>query len=162
MPQEPRATIDAALLTMSRCTRLRSLSFDLTKLPIAGELGFVDHRRLQSLHLSGGPGTTASLLERISVPQLKDFTLRNKDPWNPASEPEPDSESSLVRFLGRLPLLESLSLTTGPFSLSSVQEILLHLPPSLQHFYSHAPKSPWYHADQTQTHNHGTISWPRL
>ncbi|KAJ7634594.1 hypothetical protein FB45DRAFT_470160 [Roridomyces roridus] len=143
---QSRTTVEAVLSTITRCTHALSLSFELANLQITGELDFVDHHLLQSLYLSGQASTTASLLDRIGLPQLKDFTLViGEDPWSALNVTQPDSESSLVRFLATLPLLESLSLTAGVFSLSSVKEILLHLPPSLQHFYIHAPRSQWHH-----------------
>ncbi|KAJ7634596.1 hypothetical protein FB45DRAFT_470177 [Roridomyces roridus] len=156
MRRDSRVTVDAALLTMSRCPRLHSLSFELTTLPVAGELDFVDHHRLQSLHLTGDGQTSASLLDRISVPQLKDFTLRTDwiDPWgNPHAGGHRDSfpEPSLVRFLATLPLLKSLSLTTGPIGSSSLKKILHHLPHSLQHLHINADKghaSRYYAASQ--------------
>ncbi|KAJ7634642.1 hypothetical protein FB45DRAFT_470961 [Roridomyces roridus] len=149
-----RLKIEAGLLAMSRCVQLRSLSFALadyfSDISDLGELPFVDHHLLQTLHLSGYGNTLSAFLQRIGVPQLKDLTLREmRDSWGNArrdSFPEP----SLIRFLANLTLLESLSLTTSCISLSSLTQILLHLPRTLQHLHIDADKartSSYYVAD---------------
>ncbi|KAJ7634617.1 hypothetical protein FB45DRAFT_909369, partial [Roridomyces roridus] len=130
---------------MSRCPRLRSLSFVLTShfdITSVGQLPFVDHHLLQTLHLSGGGTALPTLLERISVPQLKGLELVTEmgDSWVVAPRRDSFSEPSLIRFLTTVPLLESLSLTTGHISLVSFTEILLHLPLSLQHLHINADK----------------------
>ncbi|KAJ7634628.1 hypothetical protein FB45DRAFT_909389 [Roridomyces roridus] len=135
-----RIPLDSALLIISRCVNLRSLALMFAEVPMTGQLPFVDHHLLESLHLSGHANTSAGFMHQINVPQLKDFALVTEmadnwdEPWEETYR-APFPEPALLEFIATLPLLESLSLTTGQIIPSSATKILLQLPPSLRRIH---------------------------
>ncbi|KAJ7467056.1 hypothetical protein FB451DRAFT_1484062 [Mycena latifolia] len=142
---DPTISSDAALQIIARCPELWSCKlrlFDGLVQDPAAEMAdprlIVQHSLLQSFEIccEGKAALTFKhLLGRLSLPQLRDFTLGCFSRNFGGHTENDDATPPLARFLAASTHLESLALHTGTFSKPSLVEIFRSLPEAVQQLY---------------------------
>ncbi|KAJ7663684.1 hypothetical protein B0H17DRAFT_1092498 [Mycena rosella] len=134
---------ETALQLISRCPALTSCGLRLVD-ELATEIymqpSIVEHSLLDSLELccagTGIADTFQHLLGRLSLPVLRNFTLRVYSTARLDAMSQfyaPDAIQRLSRFLASSTQLRSLDIDTATFSKELLASILPELPPTLQH-----------------------------
>ncbi|KAF8138034.1 hypothetical protein K438DRAFT_1786124 [Mycena galopus ATCC 62051] len=124
---ETSLTSDAILVTLAQCPQLRTCSLVVNDggpsslLPGAYPVHpLVELPSLRTFQLDCG-SISCSVLDRLSLPQLRDFTLHGIN------------DHSLASFFGLCTRLESVRIDSNTFSKATLQDSLRALPPTMRH-----------------------------
>ncbi|KAJ7019210.1 hypothetical protein C8F04DRAFT_1148441 [Mycena alexandri] len=132
---------EAILRTVARCPELRFCRLginDIENTEVHSQHPVVELPFLHTLelHCVGNMEPTVSfLLERISLPKLRSFTIR--------SSMDTQYPGSLAPFFARSANLETLEIDSMAFSRASLIESLLGLPPTLRRLGIHNLNNRW-------------------
>ncbi|KAJ6506711.1 hypothetical protein C8R45DRAFT_860669 [Mycena sanguinolenta] len=143
----PTLTSDALLRVISKCTELRCCKLMVHDPDIDGPIQISQHRIVElpflhtlAIHCVAPVATAVSnLLMRLSLPELRDFTIFGSAQDSP----------TLGTFFARLVRLESLRIDISICSQASLLEMLHALPPSIQRLWISDIDHPWGQADST-------------
>ncbi|KAJ6504434.1 hypothetical protein DFH09DRAFT_290191 [Mycena vulgaris] len=134
---DPLLTSEAALQIISRCTALRSCVMRLVESPSMDLIvhhPIVEHQSIETFELACvGIAVGSLLLGRLSLPRMRNFTLRIYPFGMPGGTQGPEASSLLLQLLGSSTHLETIDIDTVTFSKSSLVEILDSLPPTVLH-----------------------------
>ncbi|KAJ6570912.1 hypothetical protein DFH09DRAFT_411907 [Mycena vulgaris] len=140
---EATITSEKALHIISRCPELRScrLRLDDRTAEMQAPYAIVEHRSLQTFDLcsASSASTFKRLLGRLSLPNLREFTLRvsrEVSPDSPVNNPTPTEVDNgilaLGSFLAASTDLESLDLENDGFPKPSLVQLLRSFPSAVQ------------------------------
>ncbi|KAJ7160071.1 hypothetical protein C8R46DRAFT_1106880 [Mycena filopes] len=127
---ETSMTSDRVLAILRRCPKLGTCQLSVNDLPMdvdgqsPGATIELKHLRTLVLHCEFVEPTLALLMARLSLPDLRDFSLHGQ-----AAAPTP---AFLAPFFARWSRLESLHVSTNIFSKSSLLDSLRTLPDTLK------------------------------
>ncbi|KAJ6594565.1 hypothetical protein B0H19DRAFT_1056835 [Mycena capillaripes] len=133
-------TCQAILEILSKCPKLQTCKMQLQDSPESLSAHIIECPLLRTLILqcTGDPlQTSCHLLSRLSLPDLRDFTLRGQG----GSQALP--EDSFVSSLLASTHLESISIETPTFSTSSLVNFLRGISPSVRRLRIMAQSDPW-------------------
>ncbi|KAJ7680993.1 hypothetical protein DFH06DRAFT_433882 [Mycena polygramma] len=135
-------TSQVALSILSRCPKLRAcklLVHDPSEEPVADAIVECPFMHTFELQCVGSPlHTSARLLNRLSLPNLRDLKLRGPEEPNGTTPAD-----ALLSSIAASTRLESISIDSDTFSRSSLIDFLGHLPLTLRRIHITEPSHMW-------------------
>ncbi|KAJ6488349.1 hypothetical protein DFH09DRAFT_1105755 [Mycena vulgaris] len=133
---EPSISSETALQIISRCPTLRSCALRLVdEFAIPSQHTIIEHQLIETLKLycagTAVGDTFRLLLGRLSLPQVKDVTIRMYSHGLPGHTQASDDIPPLCQFLASSTQLGTLDMDTATFSTPALIDILGSLPPSV-------------------------------